>query len=254
MFRTTAQRQLEATAVAASARQFKEQVQQAFEILLAATLREGETMPDLRLFQELIGRVLDSSSTTVVETDGRYTSQLVSDAALRAQRNDLAQKLRQRMRDVRYLLSRSVDAGVFKAALRDRRLSKVIPVSLLQGARDLVAILRDPELAIGSADPTLAASAVTFAAALEADAASFEQVMAQLLPAKRAKQDQLETKVNDLREAAEINRRCAELLFGLYRVARLDYHAERLRPKNRRKRMEEPPKDGPPEAVPMSAR
>lgn len=254
MFRTTAQRQQEATVVSASARQFKEQVQQAFATLLAPILREGETMPDLSLLQELIGRHLDSSSSAMVEIDGRYTSQLVSAAALRAERNELVHNLRQRMRDVRYLLSRSVAGGVFKAALRDRKISKVKPVSLLQGARDLVATLRDPDLAVGAADPALASSVATFAAALEADAASFEQVLAQLSPQDRAKQDNLGSKISDLREASETNKRCADLLFGLYRVARLDYHADRLRPKGRRKRMEEqePPKEGPPEAVPIS--
>lgn len=253
MFRSTAQRHLEAAEVAASARQFKEQVHQVLENLLAARLREGESMPDLNLLQELIGRLLDSNSSAVVEIDGRYTSQLVSTAALRAQRNELVHQLRQRMRDVRYLLSRSVAGGVFKAALRDRRISKVKPLSLLQGARDLVATLRDQELAIGAADPTLASSAVTFAAALEADAAQFEQVMMQLSPAKRANQDNLGSKVADLREATEINRRCADLLFGLYRVARLDYHAERLRPKGgRRKRVDEPPKEGPPPTAVLS--
>lgn len=210
-------------------------------------------MPNLSLFQELIGRLLETNSNAVVEVDGRYTSQLVTAAALRVQRDELVKKLRERMRDVRYLLTRSVEGGVYKAALRDRRISKVKPVSLLQGARDLVATLRDPELAVGSADPALAASAVTFSAALEADAALFEQVMVQLTPQKRAKQENLRAKTADLRAAAETNRRCAELLFGLYRVAGLDYHAERLRPKGRRKRMEVPEKEGPPEATPISA-
>lgn len=246
MFRSTAQRQLEATEVSSSARQFKEQVQQALKTLLGVRLEDGETMPDLALLQELISRQLEATSEAVGAIDGRYTSQLVNAAALREQRDELAKKLRERMRDVRYLLSRSVTGGVLKAALRDRRLSKVKPVALLQGARDLVATLRDPELAVGAEDPALAASAVSFAAALEADAASFEQVMAQLAPQKRAKQEELGAKVADLQASAETNRRYSELLFGLYRVAGLDYHAERLRPKARRKRMEEPGKAGPP--------
>jgi hypothetical protein len=240
MFRATARRQIEATEVSASARQFKEQVHQAFKNLIAAQLQEGETMPDLSFLQELIGRLLDSGSSAVSEIDGRYTSQLVTVAALRAQRDDLVAKLRDRIRDVRYLLSRSVAGGVFKAALRDRRVSKVKPLSLLQGARDLVAILRDPELAVGAADPALAVSAVAFAAALEADAAQLEPVLAQLAALQRAKQGDLGAKVADLRAAAETNRRCAELLFSLYRVVGLDFHAERVRPKNRRKRVEEP--------------
>jgi hypothetical protein len=239
MFRATARRQIEATEVSASARQFKEQVHQAFRNLIAAQLLEGETMPDLSFLQELIGRLLDSGSSTVSEIDGRYTSQLVTVAALRAQRDELVAKLRDRIRDVRYLLSRSVAGGVFKAALRDRRVSKVKPLSLLQGARDL-----------GAADPALAVSAVAFAAALEADAAQLEPVLTQLSALQRAKQGDLGAKVADLRAAAETNRRCAELLFSLYRVVGLDFHAERVRPKNRRKRMEELNMKGMPETIP----
>lgn len=250
MFRATAQRQVEATKVSASARQFKEQVQQAFETLVAERLQVGEKVPDLSFFQELIGRLLDSSSRAVSEIDGRYTSQLVTAAALRAERNQLVHKLRERIRDVRYLLSRAVPGGVFKAALRDRRISKVKPVSLLQGARDLVAILRDPGLAVGGADPALAVSAAAFATALEADAAQLEPVLAQLSPLQRAKEDKLGAKIADLRAAAETNRRCADLLFALYRVVGLDFHAERVRPKNRRKRIDETNMEGPPEAAP----
>lgn len=238
MFKTTARRKLEAIEVSAAARQFKVGVRQAIEALLAAELREGETMPDLDFFQELIGRRLDSSSSAMSEIDSRCTSQLVSLAALRVRRDELAGKLRERFRDVRYLLSRAALDGIFKAALplREGRISKVKPLSLLQGARDLVVILRDPELAIGAADPAWASAAAGFAAALEAEAGQLELVLAELSPQQKAKEGNLGAKVADLRAAVETNRRCAELLFGLYRVAGLDFHAERLRPRGKRKR------------------
>jgi len=235
MFRTTARRQVEAREIAASARQFKDQVHGELEVRLAAHLRDGETMPDVSFFQELVGRLLDANGNKVGNTDGSHTSQLVSAASLRAQRNQLIANLRLRMRDVRYLVERSVDGPVFKAALRDRRLSKVKPTSLLQGARDLLAVLRDPELNVGAGDSALTTTAASFAEALEADADRLEQVLAQLSPRKKANQDSLGTKVADLQEAAETNRRCTDLLFGLYRVARLDYHASRLRTRARRK-------------------
>ncbi len=235
MFRTTARRQVEATEVAASARQFKNQVKRELEILFASLLRDGETLPDLDFLQELIGRLLDINGNRVVSIDTAHTSLLVSAAALRARRNELSLKLRQRMSDARYLLERSVDDGVYKAALRDRRLSKLKPVLLVQGARDVVLALRDPTLTLGGGDAALLAAAVNFAQALEADANELEQVISLLSPQKKANQDSLGAKVADLRDAAETNRRCAELLFGLYRLARLDYHAERVRARLRRR-------------------
>lgn len=235
MFRSTAQRQLEAREIAASARQFKVEVQRELETLLAAQLRDGETMPDLDLFQELIGRLLDGNGSRLVGIDTSYTGQLVSAAALRARRNELIVKLRQRLNDVRYLLERSVEGGVFKAALRDRRFSRLKPVLLVQSARDLVLALRNPSLAVGEGDSAILSTAASFADALEADANELETLLAQLSPQAKANQEGLGAKVADLQEAAEINRRCTSLLYGLYRVVRLDFHAERLRATVRRR-------------------
>lgn len=235
MFRTTAKRHLEAIELAASARQFKDQVRENLENLLRARLQDGETLPDVGLFQELIGRLLDVNGSSVLEIDGRYTNQLVSAASLRAIRNELGAKLRQRVQEARFLLERTVDSGILKATLRDRKISKVKFVPLVQGARDLAATLRDPGLVAGMAGSTLAASAANLAAALETEATELEQVLGQLTPQAREKQHNLGAKVSDLQQAAETTQRCSELLYGLYRVAGLDFHADRLRTKARKK-------------------
>ena len=253
MFKTTIMRQLEAIDVAASAREFKDLVQQGLETLLAGRLADGESLPDLRLLQELIGRLLDSNGNGVLAVDRRYTSQLVNAAALRARRNELVAKLRTRLRDVRYVLDRSLDGSAAKAALRDRRLSVVKPAVLVQGARDLVETLRDPELAWEEMEGNpVFSSAATIATTVEAEANELEEVLMRLLPQKKANQKGLGAKVAGVEAAADINRRCAEALFGLYRLARLDFHAERLRPKARQRRIEAPD-EVPPKAAPPPA-
>ena len=243
MFKSTARRHVESIDVAASARQFKEQVQQGLELLLATALQQGESMPDLTFFQELIGRLLETSGTNVLRVDGRLTSQQVSAAAVRSRRNELVQRLTTRMRDIRYMFDRSLEPAVAKAALRQRRLSKVQPTLLMQGARDLVATLRDPALAAKATDPALFASAAAFTSDLETDANELEQVLMQVPPQEKANQENLGAKVADLQAAAEASRRCSELLVGLYRGAGLDFHADRLRPRTRgKKRQAEPAK------------
>ena len=249
MFITTSQRQLEATDLASSARRFKDQVQRGLTTFLAPQLREGETMPDLVFFQELIGRALEASGSTVIDLDGRQTGELRNAAVLRARRNELAAALRKQMSDVRYLLERSLEGGVVKASLRKRRLSKVKPALLVLGARDLLGTLRDPQLAAQLAGNAVFASAEAIIASLEADTTELEALLAQLSPQKKATQDELGAKVKDLRRMAENNRRCGELLYGLLRVAGEDFHADRLRPKARKKKLEEPQKVTPAEPI-----
>ena len=249
MFKTTAQRHLEAVDLAASARRFKDKVQQGLTAFLTPRLQDGETMPDLTFFQELLGRALESSGSGVLELDGRQTGELVNAAALRARRDELVAALRKQMGDVRYLLERSLEVGVFKATLRQRRLSKVKPLLLVTGARDLVKTLRDPQLAAQAAGNPVFASAEAIIPTLEADANELEAVLAQLSPQKKASEDELGAKVADLRRMAENNRRCGELLYGLLRVAGEDFHADRLRPKARKKKLEEPQKVTPAEPI-----
>lgn len=245
MFRLTDQRHREAIDLAASARRFKDQVQEALAGKLAGKLREGELMPDFTFFQEVIGRLLEDGSTSIRDADRRHTEVLASTADLRAQRNQLVARLRNRVRDVRTLVDRrSIDAATAKAALRDRRVSRVTPDLLVSGARDLAAVLRNPEHTWDDGNVVFGSAAVV-AATLEAEAGQLEELLSRLAPQKRASQDQLGAKKAEVEAVAESNRRCVDALFGLYRLAGLDFHADRLRAKVRRRKLE-PENDQPP--------
>lgn len=244
MFRITNKRHLEAIDIAASARRFKDQVQEALAGMLAGKLREGESLPDLTFFQEVIGRLLEEGSTSVLEADRLHTDELSNAAELRAQRNELVSRLRDRVQEVRFRVDRLVDSATAKTALRDRRVSVVTPSLLVAGARDLAAFLRKPSQPWGDGNVVFG-PAPEVAAMLEADAAQLDELLLRLAPQKKASQDQLAAKKAEVEAVTETNRRCVDALFGLYRLAGLDFHADRLRAKVRKRKLEEP-EDQPP--------
>jgi len=235
MFKTTERKKLEAAEVAASAHQFQGNVQEGLNSFFAAELLDGETVPDLRFLQELIGRKLGKNGNGLMVADDNHTRELVSGADLRRQRNQLSAELRVLMRDGRFLLDRAIGGAAAKAALRDRRVSKSTPASLAQGARQVAETLRDPKYA-GSGSGLLSA-AESVATTLEEAASQLEQVLGLLSPQKKSSQGSLEEKVRDIEAASRETQRCSELLFGLYRVAGLDFHADRVRPTSRRRRI-----------------
>lgn len=254
MFKSTVKAQMEATEIAASAREFREQVHNALAARLASRLREGETFPDLNLFQELLGRLLDSFGDQMREIDVRDTGGRVNTAALRAQRDELSARLRQQLRDVRYLVDRSIPSGAAKEALRDRRLSGAPAERLVQGARNLINTLRDPKLALDQlGEGGVFTSVSTIAANLEAQTNELDALLVRLTPERKSSQNQLGSKVTEVQAVVASNQHCAEILYGLLRLAGLDFHAERLRPKARRKRALDPEKAPPPAAVPSMA-
>lgn len=243
MFKDTFLKHAEAIEIAASAREFKEQVQAAIAAALEPLRREGESLPELEHLQELMARLLEASSGVLLESDQLYTNKLVNAAALREERDALVKQLRTHIRDVRYVLDRSVGTGTAKATLRDRRLSVVKPGLLVAAARDLMKTLRDPQLGLDNlTDKAFFADVARMAAKIEEETNQLDEVLLRLAPQKKASQNKLSDKVAGIDAAVEKNRRCADLLFGLYRLAGLDFHAERLRPKARRRKAKEPEK------------
>jgi len=175
MFKTIVRKYYEAADIAASAKTFKEQVQEGIEQRFAPSLLEGEEMPNFSLAQDLVVRLLERLDTDVMEVDSSQTLELVGSAQLRDLRNEQADKLRVTLRQVRFLLDRAFPPATVGTVFRVRRVSNLRPVQL--------------------------------------------QLLAQ-------------TAASVLREATQ---RCTEFLYGLYRLAGLDYHAARIGPKIRKR-------------------
>lgn len=142
-FKTTIQKQSYAVALASSARQLAAEVADLFGQRLTPFLREGETMPDVRLMQELVGRFLETTGNQLLAVDDRYTADVRADQDLRLRREELAKLLRDRLRDIRFLADRHFGLDRSKKLMPVRDLHKAGARLLVQNGRQVVAVLRD---------------------------------------------------------------------------------------------------------------
>ena len=84
-----------------------------------------------------------------------------------------------------------------------------------------------------TAGPLLLSDEPTIELVLQAragDRMALEALLERLIQQARRNQNELGAKLAGVENAADLNRRCADFLFGLYRLAGLDFHADRLRP------------------------
>lgn len=230
MFKIPSKHQQAAIDIAASAAEFKEQANAGLANRFATVLGPGEVSPDFLFAQELVGRLLGGVYENLQEAGSAQTSQLVAAAALRVQRDRATAELRLRLRDGRELLDDLLSSATAKTVLPIRRFSNMASAMLVQAARDVVMTLRDPKLGL-EAKPSILFDATKLAATLERKADELASLLAQLAPQARATQAELGNKLAEIKTGADTHRRCADFLYGLYRLAGLDFHADRLRPK-----------------------
>lgn len=249
-FKTTVNKQRDIVELAASAEKLAPEVTAIFNRNLAPYLREGEVMPDVGLLQELIGRFLEASGDQLLEVDNRYTAEVRTNQQLRTRREALIEELRGRLRDIRYLIDRRFGLEASKQLMPVRDLYQYSARELVQAGRQVITVLRDPQYALDQAHANgLLANAQALADALELECSELAELLnRQLAGQKRDKQSGLKQKLAEIKTATEAARRSADFLAGIYRLAGLDFHAERLRPALRRRKPqstdEEEKKDG----------
>lgn len=230
VFKIPSKHQQAALDIAASAAEFKEQANDGVANRFATVLEPGETSPDFLFAQELIGRLLGDVYQNLENAGSAQTSQLVAAAALRVQRDRVTVELRLRLRDARQLLDELVTSATARTVLPIRRFSNMAPAMLVQSARDVITALRNPNLGLET-EPSMIFDATKLAATLETKANELASLLDQLAPQARATQAELGNKLAEIKSGADTHRRCADFLYGLYRLAGLDFHADRLRPK-----------------------
>ncbi len=170
-----------------------------------------------------------SANANLAELGEEQTHELVLTADLREQRDQLADQLRDFLRDARNLLDAALDSAGARVALPVRRLSNMSPPFLVQAARQVVDTLRDPRLDFAGR-PNSIYEVPKMIAALEGTAGELEALLERLAQQARKNQNELGAKLAGVENAADLNRRCGDFLFGLYRLAGLDFHADRRRP------------------------
>lgn len=229
MFKISNDRAWAARDLASAAETFPEKVRLGLEGFFAAHLRDGERLPDVEFLQELVRRALEANSGSVLAADASLTSALVDHAALRDERDRHAAVLRELLSRVRHFFDSALAPAAAQAILPVRRFSNMKPSLLAASARQAAASLRDPLLGwdqmtdgFGFAPPA------DMADILDAARQLLEQVLEQLAAQRAATQNRLGRKVEGIEAAADVTRRCKRFLEGLYRLAGLDFHADRL--------------------------
>lgn len=256
-FKTTVNQQQIATDLAAAARTLAQEVKEAFEQRVAPFLREGEAMPDLGLLQELLSRWLMDSGQQVLAIDDRYSATLRDRLELTSRREELDAALRLRLRDARNLLDRHFGEKRSRRLFPERNLTVPTSVRLIRTSRQAIEVLRDPSLSWQAlAQSGLGADHEALATVLEAECNELEQfVDLTLKEQKRQRLQSLGAKVAELRENAEVARKGANFLAGLYELVGLDFQAKRLRMRRRRAAKQEEGTQGepPPEGTMVPA-
>lgn len=236
MFKATNDRDLDARDLAASAQIFPEKVQRGLDSVFAGHLREGESAPDFRFAQELVRRVLEATSGSLRQADGSHTQELVSHAGLRRRRDESADRLRGLLRKIRFFFDRALAPGVVREVLPVRRLSNMKPSLLVAFAGHATTALRNPALGWeNQQDDYGFAAPASMADTIDAEADQLAEILGLLAQQSQATQSRRGAKHADLEAAADVTRRCKQFLEGLYRLAGLDFHADRIVPARRKK-------------------
>jgi hypothetical protein len=254
-FKTTVNQQQLAVEMAGAARVLAPEVAEAFRQAMEPFVREGETLPDLKLLQEILSRWLVDSGHQVLAIDDRYSAELRRQQELQTRRKALVTDLRLRLRDVRYMLDRQFGKERSEGLFPDRNLTAPRAAALIRTGRQAVEVLRDPELSWAQLVPNKAFdNPGGVADVLEAECNELELLLDETIKEqKRQRLLRLGDKQAELKSVGEAVRRGANFLGGLYELVGLDFQAKRLRPRRRKSGKPEDTTHGAPMAMPAVA-
>lgn len=224
-----------ASELAGSAFQLAAEVRSVVEQKLAPMLQAGENMPDLELFQQLVGRYLKAQGSKAVAVDVRHKKARVASRNVSALRRELMKKLRQRLRDVRYHLDRQFGPEVSRRLIEERNFSRPDVGGLVKLARQALEILREPQYAWTVIDPGLSTTSADLANAMEVEIQQLQEILdGASKTQKRERQIEQRLKGEELVTVHKDNVAAGSVLAGLYNFAGLPFHAQRLRLKSRK--------------------
>ncbi len=230
MFKIPSKHQQTAIDIAASAAQFKEKANDGIARRFAGVLGPGETSPDFLFAQELIGRLLGD-----VYENLKQAGQRANQPTGRRRHSTRAARPRRRRAAHPPALRKAAARQITRSRDRQNRargppIFQHGPSMLVQSARDVITALRNRELGL-EGKPSVIFDTTKLAATLEKKADELASLLDQLAPQARATQAELGNKLAEIESGADTHRRCADFLYGLYRLAGLDFHADRLRQK-----------------------
>jgi hypothetical protein len=223
-----------AVETAAAANVWADDVGRRLEELLSPYLQEGEGMPDMRLFQSLIGRLLADRERQLRASYHQHRQHDVSATALRGRRDQAARALREELRNARHFLEQARGKGEGARRGIGEGLSYMAPSLMVQVARHVADVLGMCERE-GAGSPTLPPPGA-LAKEIEARAQALEQALANLVPEHVQESVSRHEKRQNVESTENAVRRTAAFLIELYKLCGREDLVKRVRPVFRRRR------------------
>lgn len=223
--------------------------------LLRPYLREGESLPDLVLLQELVGRLLADRGATLIGRGSRQRTSELLTRQLRGNRDEAAEALRASLRSARFLFDAVRGRGYGASLGLGHGLSRLRPAFLTRLGGE-IALHLEAEAAKPAVRDAGLADPAELAALLRERVKQLESILARLYPEKAGHTMAVGEKRSSLADTEKIVRNAAAFLGGLYKLSNLPDLAAHVRPRfrgrARRKQTEafEEPQLAPAEAAP----
>lgn len=226
-----------ALSIAGAATSLAEETQTAMREKLAGHLREGETMPDAGLLQQLLGRYLEARSQDLVAADEAYNAKVRDHRMVRQRQLAAMREARISLRDFRIAMDGVFGKDACKLMIGTRdftsRNAGILAGLLRQGAQ----CLRQPNFEYtGKARGALGRDSATMATELDRAATKLMEItQRQLLDQRLRRRAELGRKDEELAATKEAITEASSLLKGLFIFTGNAFMARRLRPSHRKK-------------------
>lgn len=233
VFRRVIHRATLANSTGAAAGEWSTPAAERLEPLLRPYLREGETLPDVVLLQELVGRLLKDRGAALLERGSDQATSARLTAQLRGYRDQAAEALRASLRSARFYFDAVRGRGYGASLGLGHGLSRLRTAYLTRLGAE-IALHLDAEAAgprkprdAGLADPA------ELAALLRERVEKLGSVLDRLYPEKAGHTMATGEKRRSLAETEKIVRNAAAFLGGLYKLSNLPHLAASVRPRFR---------------------
>ena len=236
-FQTTNRHRGIAVSVASAATATASETGRALTEQLAPFLRDGETMPDAGLLQDLLGRYLDARGRELIAVDHTYQAEIRGHRVLRAEQALAMANVRQDLRAFRIAVDTILGDGHCQMMLGTRNFTTRDPAALGGLARQAAQALRDPAFFFDTSWPNACGrSSAELARMLETSARELLELHQQALSRQRVRRRiELGNKEESLAATRTAISEGASLLKGLLTFAGNAFLARRLRPSHRKK-------------------
>ena len=210
------------------------------EVMLAKLvpyLKDGETMPDAGLLQELLGRFLADRAGDLGSADQAYSTAIRRHRALRIELLAAMAEVRSELRAVRDVFDRVFGPDCCKTVLGTRNFTSRDPGMLVRLVQQAANVFKDPRYTFDKTrDNALGVSSAFIAEQLEEVAGNLRELHEEQLEVQRIRRRaELARKDQKLAATKLAISEAAALIKGLFVFTGNRYQARRLRPSHRKK-------------------